>query len=301
VHCYTQVRTELGTLAIGFGERGISRILLPAADWHDLTKTALARAGLRTEAQPPAAVARLAAALAAHVAGEVQCFADVPLDTTGVPPFHLRVLRAAQAIPPGQTRSYGEVAALAGSPRAARAVGQAMARNPWPIVVPCHRVFAHHGFGEYSAGGGIETKLRLLWREGYRGRTSNVLFDEHAAVAHLRRADATLARLIDRVGPFTLQAAAPRALRGLSDEEAIARLARTRGISRTQAQLLLLSHLGRPNGLPAAHPRVRRGFALAYGRRSLPAAEIIARRAGVWAPFAGVASWYLLQAVALAG
>jgi O-6-methylguanine DNA methyltransferase len=298
---YTKVRTELGTLAIGFGEHGMRRILLPAADFHDLTASELARAGLRTEARPPSTVARLAAALRAHIAGRVQSFSNVPLDTTEIPPFHLRVLRTAQAIPPGETRSYAELAALAGSPRAARAVGQAMARNPWPIVVPCHRVFASNGFGEYSAGSGVPTKLRLLWREGYRGRTSNVLFDEHAAVAHLRQADAKLARLIDRVGPFALQAAAPRAMRGLADDEALARLTRRRGLPRSRGQELLIWHLGRPNVLPASHPRLRKGFALTYRLGALPDARAIERQAQSWAPFASVASWYLWQAVEIAG
>jgi 3-methyladenine DNA glycosylase/8-oxoguanine DNA glycosylase len=89
-----------------------------------------------------------------------------------------------------------------------------MATNPWPILVPCHRIVARAGFGEYSAGSGVHTKLRLLWREGYRGRTSNVSFGEHEAVAHLRNADPRLGKLIDRVGPFTLQATAPKARGG---------------------------------------------------------------------------------------
>jgi methylated-DNA-[protein]-cysteine S-methyltransferase len=298
VSYYTKVRTALGTLAIGFGEGGVVRILLPAADFHDLAAAALSRAGLRTETQPPSAIVRLAGALRAHVAGHVQSFADVPLDTTGIRPFHLRALRAAQAIPPGETRSYRELAALAGSPRAARAVGQAMAQNPWPIVVPCHRVFASKGFGEYSASSGVQTKLRLLWREGYRGRTSNVSFDEHAAVAHLRRADAKLAKLIDDIGPFTLQVATPRAMRGLSDEEALAQLACAHGLSRSRAQMLLIRQLGRPNVLPASHPQLRQGFALTYRLDSLPSAKLIEQHAEVWAPFASVATWYLWQAVA---
>jgi methylated-DNA-[protein]-cysteine S-methyltransferase len=138
----------------------------------------------------------------------------VELDTRSAPPFLLRVQRAAQTIPAGETRTYGELAALADSPRAVRAAGRAMATNPWPILVPCHRIVARAGFGEYSAGSGVHTKLRLLWREGYRGRTSNVSFGEHEAVAHLRNADPRLGKLIDRVGPFTLQVTAPKARGG---------------------------------------------------------------------------------------
>ena len=206
---YTTVRTDIGTLAIGFGERGISRVLLPRQHWDELRPADLLAAGLQVETRAPREIAPVAAALRAHIVGDVQDFSDVVLDTEGSPPFLLQARRAARAIPPGQTRTYGELAAAAGSPRAVRAVGAAMATNPWPIIVPCHRVFASTGFGEYSAGSGVHTKLRLLWREGYRGRTSNVAFDEHRAVAHLHAADPRLAKLIDRAGPFTLQAAAP--------------------------------------------------------------------------------------------
>ncbi len=220
---HTRVRTELGTLAIGFGADGISRVVLPAADWRELSPAELARAGLGPEVQPPGEIARVAAALRAHVAGRPQDFSAAPLDLRAAPPFLVGVWRAARAIPPGQTLTYGELAARVGSPGAARAVGQAMARNPWPIVVPCHRVFARSGFGAYSAASGLDTKLRLLWREGYRGRTSNVAFDEHAAVAHLRAADRRLGRLIDRAGPFTLQAAAPYPRGGAEPFAALAR------------------------------------------------------------------------------
>ena len=206
---YTKVRTDLGTLALGFSERGIARVLLPSADWSDLKPAALARSGLCTEVRPPREIAEVARALQAHIAGEVQDFSGAVLDTTHIPPFLLRVQRAAQKIPAGETRTYGDLAALAGSPKAVRAAGQAMATNPWPILVPCHRVFPRAGFGEYSAGSGVHTKLRLLWREGYRGRTSNVAFDEHQATEYLQSADPRLGKLIDRAGPFTLQATAP--------------------------------------------------------------------------------------------
>lgn len=220
---YTTVRTDLGTLAVGFGEHGITRVVLPPGDWRDADHAELARSGLmRAKAVPPA-IAGVVHALQAHVAGKPQDFSGAPLDTRSSPPFLLRVWRAAQAIPPGHTLTYGELARLVGSPRAARAVGRAMATNPWPIIVPCHRVFGHCGFGDYSAGSGLATKLRLLWREGYRGRTSNVGFDEHAAVAHLRAADARLRKLIDRAGPFTLQATAPHPRGGIEPFAALAR------------------------------------------------------------------------------
>jgi methylated-DNA-[protein]-cysteine S-methyltransferase len=297
---YTKFRTDLGTLAIGFGERGISRILLPRQDWSEPRPADLAAAGLDTETRAPREIAPVAAALRAHIAGHVQDFSDVVLDTQGSPPFLLQARRAARAIPPGQTRTYGELAALAGSPRAVRAVGAAMASNPWPIIVPCHRVFASSGFGEYSAGSGVATKLRLLWREGYRGRTSNVAFDEQQAVAHLRAADPRLRKLIDHAGPFTLQAGAPRALRSLSDADVIARFTEVRGVGRWNAQMLLIHYLGRPDVLPTSDPILRKGFAITYGTHGLPSTKDIQRAAEKWSPYASVASWYLWRAVEIA-
>ena len=85
----------------------------------------------------------------------------------GIPPFHRRVYEVTRTIPRGETLSYGDVAAEVGSPGAARAVGQALGRNPFAIVVPCHRVLAAGGkVGGFSATGGVGTKLRILDLEG---------------------------------------------------------------------------------------------------------------------------------------
>jgi methylated-DNA-[protein]-cysteine S-methyltransferase len=93
--------------------------------------------------------------------------ADIALDLTEIPPFHRRVYELARAIRPGSTRSYGEIATALGEPHAARAVGQALGANPFPIIVPCHRVLAAGAkAGGFSAPGGTRTKLRLLEIEG---------------------------------------------------------------------------------------------------------------------------------------
>jgi len=103
----------------------------------------------------------------ALLAGQPRDLQYVRLDLAQVPPFHQHVYAIVRQIPPGQTRSYGQVAALCGDRQAARAVGQAMARNPFPIIVPCHRVLAAGGkSGGFSARGGVSTKLRLLAIEG---------------------------------------------------------------------------------------------------------------------------------------
>ena len=106
--------------------------------------------------------------LAEYFAGERRAF-EVPLDLSGWPPFTRKILEELCKVPYGETLTYGELAARAGSPRAARAVGQAMAANPLPIIIPCHRVLASNGtLGGYSGREGVKTKARLLELEGVR-------------------------------------------------------------------------------------------------------------------------------------
>ena len=99
--------------------------------------------------------------------GEPVDLSDLMLDLESLPPFQRRVCEAARAIPVGATLTYGEIATRIGEPGAARAVGQALGANPFPIIVPCHRVLAAGGKpGGFSAPGGVTTKLRLLATEG---------------------------------------------------------------------------------------------------------------------------------------
>ena len=94
--------------------------------------------------------------------GEPARFEDLPLDLSGLPPFQRRCLEVLRSTRPGEILTYGELAARAGSPRAARAAGQAMRRNPLPILVPCHRVVGEGWSGGFSFGQGLTTKQRLL-------------------------------------------------------------------------------------------------------------------------------------------
>jgi methylated-DNA-[protein]-cysteine S-methyltransferase len=95
--------------------------------------------------------------------GQADDLTDIDLDLSGLPEFNLKVYDVARAIPPGQTMTYGEVARAIGHPGSAQAVGQALGRNPCPIIVPCHRVLGADGkVGGFSAPGGSVTKLKLL-------------------------------------------------------------------------------------------------------------------------------------------
>ena len=103
----------------------------------------------------------------AYLAGELRQF-SLPIDWRGLTRFENLVLHATAQIPYGQVRTYGELAQSAGKPRAARAIGGAMARNPLPLVIPCHRVVsARRALHGYSAPGGLETKAWLLTLEGH--------------------------------------------------------------------------------------------------------------------------------------
>ena len=205
-HGFTFFDTPIGRCAIAWGGRGIAGVQLPEARDTATRARLLSRVPDAREAPPPPEVRRALDAIAALFAGEPQDLSAVALDMERVPAFHRRVYETARAIPPGATLSYGEVAARLGAPGAARAVGQALRRNPFALLVPCHRVLASGAkIGGFSANGGITTKLRLLALETSKDGAAPLPFDPAAALAHLRAADARLARLIDAVGPFALR------------------------------------------------------------------------------------------------
>ena len=165
--------TALGPCGIAWGPGGIAAVQLPEAD-APATQARLLR-GLRQgtypqvlpPAVPPAVVRHAIAGIQGLLAGQALDLREVPLDMSGVSAFHQQVYAIARAIPPGQTRTYGEVAEQLGSKGLSRAVGQALGLNPFAPVVPCHRVLGS-GFqaGGFSATGGTATKLRMLQVEG---------------------------------------------------------------------------------------------------------------------------------------
>ncbi len=208
--------SPIGRCGIAWGSRGIAAVQLPGGPEMATRARLLQRAPGASEQPMPDEVRRAVDQILGLLRGETSELAAIPLDMEQVPPFHRRVYEIARDIAPGQTISYGDLAARLGQPGAARAVGQALGKNPFALVVPCHRVLAADGrMGGFSANGGVATKLRLLSieRDGNRlnGTAAPELtaaelgYDPVAAVAHLRDADAALARLIDAVGPFRMR------------------------------------------------------------------------------------------------
>ena len=171
--------TPIGACAIGWSDDSIAGVLLPEDHGADQTRSRMQRdfPGV-AEASPPPWVASVIARVCQLLQGGGDGLLDVPLDMAGVPDFNRRVYAVARAIPPGQTLSYGQVAARLGDPGAARAVGQALGHNPFAPIVPCHRVLAaDKRAGGFSAGGGVATKLKMLQIEKAQLGDGPGLFD----------------------------------------------------------------------------------------------------------------------------
>jgi methylated-DNA-[protein]-cysteine S-methyltransferase len=161
--------TAIGACAIAWSNRGVTALWFPEETDHQTRARVARRLPQSLESTPPPFVQHAIEGIVALLTGEARDLSDVPLDLESVPSFHQRVYDVARQIKPGTTLSYGEVAARVGEPDSARAVGQALGRNPIPIIVPCHRVLAADGgTGGFSALGGTATKLRLLAIEGAR-------------------------------------------------------------------------------------------------------------------------------------
>jgi methylated-DNA-[protein]-cysteine S-methyltransferase len=380
--------TAIGRCGLAWSERGLLAVQLPEASEARTRARLQRRLPEAREAPPPPGVQRAIDAIAALLRGEPSDLSAIALDMEGVPPFQRQVYQAARAIPRGSTESYGAIAARIGAPGSAPAVGQALGRNPFSIVVPCHRVVAADGrIGGFSARGGVATKLRLLALEDPPAQGSLPLladdgalgFDALAAVAHLRAADPALGRVIAGARPFELRLkrtpsvfvalaeaivhqqlsgkaaetifarvcalfptphrgptaeqilrvseaklrgaglSGPKLLslrdlarraaageipslaevRQMEDEAIVERLTRVRGIGRWTVEMLLIFRLGRPDVLPLDDLGIRKGFALALGRRALPSREDLERRGERWKPYRTVASWYLWRALEL--
>lgn len=163
--------TELGVCAVSWSPIGIVGVALPSRLTRELQP-------LGEGTAVPDFVRVAMDGMAAVLAGDRRDLREIPLDDARIDPFRREVYAATRSIMPGATATYGEVARAIGLPNGARDVGVALSRNPFPIIVPCHRVIAANGaLTGFSAAGGIATKRRMLELEGAAGFAQQRLFD----------------------------------------------------------------------------------------------------------------------------
>ncbi|WP_068278688.1 methylated-DNA--[protein]-cysteine S-methyltransferase [Aldersonia kunmingensis] len=172
---YTLFDTAIGRCGLAWKGDRIARLQLPESD-DETTRIRIGRSGA-VEGSPPQAVQTALDGVRAHLEGELDDLCWIELDLGGVSEFDAKVYAIARAIEPGHTLRYGDVAQRMRAPGAAQAVGQALGRNPIPIIVPCHRVLASGAnLGGFSAFGGAVTKTTLLAIERTPGFGEPVLF-----------------------------------------------------------------------------------------------------------------------------
>jgi len=163
--------TAIGHCAIAWSQSDIVGSQLPGSDEAATRRRMQRRFPDAHESSPPPNAERAIDAITALLAGAHDDLASITLDTHDLADFDRRVYAAARAIPPGETVTYGEIAKRIGEPHAAQAVGQALGRNPFAPIVPCHRIVSADGtMHGFSATGGVTTKFRMLTNEGWRSK-----------------------------------------------------------------------------------------------------------------------------------
>jgi len=170
MHRYTIFETAAGFCGIAWNDTGITRFQLPAKSAEGAERLVRRRLPSAAPGEPPPRVREALAAATRYFAGEETDFSGFTLDLEGQLPFFRQVYAAARRVGWGHTTTYGTLAReLGAGPEAARDVGQAMARNPVALFIPCHRVLAAGGkVGGFSAPGGASSKIRMLALEGVR-------------------------------------------------------------------------------------------------------------------------------------
>jgi methylated-DNA-[protein]-cysteine S-methyltransferase len=163
---YCLFDTALGACGVAWSAEGITRLQLPQAN-RDAAARRLRRWGARESDAPPPSVRQTIADIERYCAGERIDFSGVSLDLVRADAFEQRVYAAARAVGWGCITTYGALARELGTADA-REIGQALSRNPIPLIVPCHRVLAKDAVGGFSAYGGTAAKERLLALEGVR-------------------------------------------------------------------------------------------------------------------------------------
>jgi methylated-DNA-[protein]-cysteine S-methyltransferase len=157
---YTIFNTAWGYFGLAADKKGLTRTVLPCKNHKSVEKRLLS--GLKNTKFDKNFLKPLQKQIIAYFAGKPARF-NTPLALDGLSPFARKVLDACRKIPAGKTVSYSQLAGMIGKPRASRAVGSALARNPIPLIIPCHRVIHSDGsLGNFSAFGGTSTKKKLL-------------------------------------------------------------------------------------------------------------------------------------------
>ena len=179
--------TGLGRCGIAWGDHGILGVQLPEAREIETRRRLFQLYPDARELRAPENVAIVIEAIATLLRGGEADLSDVALDMTGVPAFNQRVYQVVRSIPRGETRTYGEVASALRASGAVYSVAQAISRNPFMIIVPCHRVLEEGRYADkISPNGGAISKRRLLSLEGTRTTSSKTLFDVLLPVAPAR-------------------------------------------------------------------------------------------------------------------
>ena len=170
---YHIFETAIGWAGIAWGEQGLIGAHLPERDQEIARRSFLRKFPDAQESPVPAELAGVIEGIRALMRGEKVDLSGAPLDIGRVPEFNAKVYEIARKIPAGETLTYGQIAVKLGDRLLAKDVGAALGKNPWPIVVPCHRVTAAGGkLGGFSARGGADTKLKLLQIEGAAAATT---------------------------------------------------------------------------------------------------------------------------------
>ncbi len=185
---YSTFDTGIGRCGIVWNDAGIVGVHLPLAREIETRRRLFQLYPDAREQRPPADVEGAIEGIAALLRGEPADLSDVTLDLNGISYFNARVYAVVRGIPRGETITYGEIAAKLRLSGGTHAVAQALARNPFVIIVPCHRVLEAGGYADrMSPHGGVISKRRLLSIDGARGATaSKTLFDVLLPVAPTR-------------------------------------------------------------------------------------------------------------------
>jgi methylated-DNA-[protein]-cysteine S-methyltransferase len=181
---YTIFDTMIGRCGIAWGDIGVIGVQLPEAREIETRRRLFRLYPEARELRPPLNVEMAIEGIVALLRGDAADLSEVILDVTGIPAFNARVYQFTRTIPRGETRSYGEVATSLRASGAVHSVAQAISRNPFMIIVPCHRVLEAGGYADkISPHGGTISKRRLLSIEGAHASASKTLFDVLLPVA----------------------------------------------------------------------------------------------------------------------